>query len=162
MRLPKPAKTSSATAATTLRLPRSAHRASGTAHSSCDTCAMKATAPERRVGHVERGLEVLPDEADAVAERARDQRGGGQQHQRCVAGRVQDPDQRRGLALARSGHHGEVGDHLGIADLRHGLPQQIVGYGKVEQRVVGHWPGTLSLTPVSGRVDALGSASGGA
>ena len=45
IRLPKPAKMSRATAATTLRLPRSAHTASGTAHSSCDTWAMKATAP---------------------------------------------------------------------------------------------------------------------
>ena len=45
MRAPKPAKTSSATAATTLRLPRSAHSASGTAQSSWDTWAMKATAP---------------------------------------------------------------------------------------------------------------------
>ncbi len=45
MRLPKPAKMSSATAATTLRLPRSAQTASGTAHSSCETWAMKATAP---------------------------------------------------------------------------------------------------------------------
>ena len=45
MRLPKPAKISRATAATTLRLPRSAHSASGTAHRSWDTWAMKATAP---------------------------------------------------------------------------------------------------------------------
>ncbi len=45
MRAPKPAKTSNATAATSLRLPRSAQRASGTAHRSCDTWAMKATAP---------------------------------------------------------------------------------------------------------------------
>ena len=41
-------KISRATPATTLRLPRSAHRASGTAHSSCATWATKATAPERR------------------------------------------------------------------------------------------------------------------
>ena len=58
MRLPKPAKIRRATAATSLRLPRSAHTASGTAHRSWDTWAMKATAPERRVGHVERRLEV--------------------------------------------------------------------------------------------------------
>ena len=42
---PNPANTSSATAATTLRLPRSAHTARGTAHRSWDTWAMKATAP---------------------------------------------------------------------------------------------------------------------
>src|SRR6516162_10173600 len=42
---PNPAKMSSATPATSLRLPRSAHTARGTAHKSCDTCAMKATAP---------------------------------------------------------------------------------------------------------------------
>ena len=45
MRAPNPAKMRSATAATTLRLPRSAHSARGTAHKSCDTWAMKATAP---------------------------------------------------------------------------------------------------------------------
>ncbi len=45
MKAPNPAKISSATAATTLRLPRSAHTASGTAHRSWDTWAMKATAP---------------------------------------------------------------------------------------------------------------------
>ncbi len=45
MRAPKPAKISSATAATTLRLPRSAHSARGTAHNSCETCATNATAP---------------------------------------------------------------------------------------------------------------------
>ena len=45
IRLPNPAKMSRAMAATTLRLPRSAHTASGTAHSSWDTWAMNATAP---------------------------------------------------------------------------------------------------------------------
>ena len=45
MRAPNPAKMSRATAATTLRLPRSAHTARGTAQRSCDTWAMKATAP---------------------------------------------------------------------------------------------------------------------
>ena len=45
IRLPNPAKTSRATPATSLRLPRSAHRASGTAHRSWDTWAMNATAP---------------------------------------------------------------------------------------------------------------------
>ncbi len=45
IRLPKAAKTSRAMAATFLRLPRSAHTASGTAHRSWDTWAMKATAP---------------------------------------------------------------------------------------------------------------------
>ena len=42
---PNAAKMSSATAATVLRLPRSAHRASGTAHINWDTWATKATAP---------------------------------------------------------------------------------------------------------------------
>ena len=60
---PKTAKMSRATAATILRLPRSAHRASGTAHSSWDTWATKATAPERGIGHVERDLQVVADEA---------------------------------------------------------------------------------------------------
>ena len=45
MRLPNPAKIKRDTPATTLRLPRSAHSASGTAHKSCETWAMKATAP---------------------------------------------------------------------------------------------------------------------
>ena len=45
IRAPKPAKTSRATPATSLRLPRSAHSASGTAHRSWETWAMKATAP---------------------------------------------------------------------------------------------------------------------
>ena len=45
IRLPKQAKMRSATAATTLRLPRSANTASGTAQSSWDTWAMNATAP---------------------------------------------------------------------------------------------------------------------
>src|SRR6516165_1659761 len=45
MSAPNPAKINRATPATTLRLPRSAHTASGTAHNSWDTCAMKATAP---------------------------------------------------------------------------------------------------------------------
>ncbi len=45
IRLPNTAKISSAMAATCLRLPRSAHTARGTAQSSWDTWAMKATAP---------------------------------------------------------------------------------------------------------------------
>ena len=44
MRLPNTAKKSRATAATTLRLPRSASTARGTAHSSWATWATKATA----------------------------------------------------------------------------------------------------------------------
>ena len=43
--MPTTEKTSRATAATTLRLPRSAHSASGTAHSSWATAATKVTAP---------------------------------------------------------------------------------------------------------------------
>ncbi len=45
MRLPKPAKISRATPATSLRLPRSAQSARGTAQRSWETWAMKATAP---------------------------------------------------------------------------------------------------------------------
>ena len=50
---------SSATAATTLRLPRSAHTASGTAHSSCDTWAMNATAPSDALDMWNEDLEVV-------------------------------------------------------------------------------------------------------
>ena len=45
MAVPNTAKINRATPATTLRLPRSAHRASGTAQRSWETCATKATAP---------------------------------------------------------------------------------------------------------------------
>src|SRR5580704_11679378 len=45
IRAPNTAKIRRATPATSLRLPRSAHTASGTAQSSWDTWAMKATAP---------------------------------------------------------------------------------------------------------------------
>ena len=43
----------------------------------------------------------------------------------------------------------DVGDDVGVLDLGHRLAQQIVWDGEVEQRLVGHWGGTLSLTPAS-------------
>ena len=48
----------------------------------------------------------------------------------------------------------EVGHDLGVLDLGHRLPQQILRDGEVEQRIVGHRLGTLSLTPASGNVRA--------
>ena len=44
-----------------------------------------------------------------------------------------------------------VDDHVGVTDLGHRLPQQILGDGEVKQRIVGHRVGTLSLTPASER-----------
>jgi hypothetical protein len=104
---------------------------------------------------VEGGLEVLADEVDPVAERAGDQGGRGQEDERRVPGAMQDADQRRRLPLARARHDLDVRHDLGITDLRHRLPQQVVGDGEVEQRIVEHCPGTLSLTPASGRARDL-------
>ena len=99
---------------------------------------------------MERGLEILPDEADPVAERARNQRGGGQQHQRCVARVWRIPTSGGGLPSPVPGITARSATTSGSLDLGHGLPQQIVGDGEVEQRVARHWPGTLSLTRASG------------
>ena len=56
-----------------------------------------------------------------------------------------------GLPSPVPGHDVEVGDDLGVPDLGDRLLQQIVGDGEVEQRIVGHCRGTLSLTRASGR-----------
>src|ERR1700722_5550645 len=60
IKAPKTEKISRATAATTLRLPRSAHTASGTAHRSWDTWAMKATAPSDALDMWKAILRLLP------------------------------------------------------------------------------------------------------
>ena len=117
MRAPKPAKMSRATAATTLRLPRSAHTASGTAHRSCDTCAMNATAPSDALDMWNDVFEIRTDEVDAVPEGARDQRGGGEEHEGRVARVLQDADQGGRLALPCARHDREVRHDLGVLDL---------------------------------------------
>ena len=115
---------------------------------------------ERRVGHVERRLEVGADEVDAVAERARDQRRRGQEDQGGVAVALEDAEQRWRLALPGARHDVEVRDDVGVLGLGYRLPQQILWDGEVEQRIVGHRLGTLSLTPASGRMAPPGGRGG--
>jgi hypothetical protein len=105
---------------------------------------------QRRVRHVERVLEVPADQVDAVAESARHQGRRGQQHQRGVARALEDPDQRGRLALPGAGHDRQIRHDVGVLDLGDRLTQEILRNGEVEQRIVSHRSGTLSLTPASG------------
>ncbi len=45
----------------------------------------------------------------------------------------------------------EIRDDIGVPDLRHRLLQQILRDREVEQRIIRHCRGTLSLTSASGR-----------
>ncbi len=109
---------------------------------------------ERGVVHVERVLEVVADERDAVVEGARHEGRGGEQHERRVAVATEDPDQGGRLAFARAGHHGEVRDVLTRAGLRHDLGQQLIRDGEVEHHLVGHRDVTLTSPGVAGSVVA--------
>ncbi len=110
----KTAKISRATPATTLRLPRSAHRARGTAHSSWATAATKVTAPRaaswmwkvcsRLVPMREMPLPKLPGTRAAAVSRIR----GAKPLTRRM------PMRGGGLAFAGAGHDVEGGDHLGV------------------------------------------------
>ena len=113
---------------------------------------MKATAPSEALDMWNDVSRFLPDEVDPVAERARHQRRRRQEHQGGVARALQDADQWRRLALARSGHDRQVSHDVGVLDLGDRLTQEILRDGEVEQRIVGHRLGTLSLTPASGKV----------
>ena len=55
-----------------------------------------------------------------------------------------------GLPSPVPGHDVEVRHDVGVLDLGDRLAQQILRDGEVEQRIVGHRLGTLSLTPASG------------
>ena len=91
----KTEKMSSATAATTLRLPRSAQRARGTAQSSWATYRDEGHRAEGGIVDVERVLEVVADEDDAVPEAPGHERRGGEQHQWGRPVLAEDPDERR-------------------------------------------------------------------
>ena len=106
---------------------------------------------ERGVGHVERDLEVVPDEVDAVAERPRDQGRGRQEDEWGVAEAVEDADEGRRLALTGARHDIEIRDDVGVPGVCDRLLQQILRDREVEQRIVCHCRGTLSLTWASGR-----------
>jgi hypothetical protein len=94
---------------------------------------------ERGVGHVERHLEVVADERDAVAEGPRDKGGPRHQDQRGVPRRTQDAEERRRLALTGAGHDAQVGHHVRVPGLRHRVAQEVLGNGEVEEWRVGHW-----------------------
>ena len=131
-------KISSATPATTLRLPRSAHRARGTAHNSWATEPTKVTAPRAASWMWKECSRLVPMRAIPLPTVPGTRAASGQQHQGGVAVPVEDADQRRGLALTGAGHDGQVGDGLGIAALGDDLLEELVGNGEVEHHLVGH------------------------
>ena len=130
----KMAKTSRATPATTLRLPRSAHRASGTAHNSWATEPTKATAPRAASWMWKACSRLVPMMAMPLPKLPGHEGRRRQQHQGGEAAAPEDPDQRWGLALPGAGHHVEGGDVLGVPALGDDFLQQLLRYGEVEQR----------------------------
>ncbi len=132
-------KISRVTAATTLRLPRSAHTATGSPQAIWDTPPTKATAPrpaslrwnERWMSgaSVPMPLEKVPGI----------ERGEREQHEGRDAALAQDARQRRRLALAGAGHELEVGHRLAVAARGDRLAQQLVGDGEVEERRLPAW-----------------------
>ena len=88
-------------------------------------------------------LQVVADQGDPAVETAGDEGRYGQQHQGSITALSQDPDQRRGLALAGPGHHVDVGDGLAVPALGDYFFQQLIGDGEIEQRLVDHGVHTI-------------------
>ena len=118
--------------------PRSACNASGTAHRSCDTWAMKATAPSEAFDMWNEVSRLRPTRAMPLPNVPGTSAAAVEENERGVARFVQYADERRRLALPRAGHDRQVRHHVGVLQVGHRLLQQVVRNGEVEQRLVGH------------------------